>query len=375
MTSIVDGAIGRARMVIAILLCAIIAGTVTYVKLPKEADPDIPIPFVVVTVPLAGVTPEDAERLLVRPIEQEIQSIEGLKTFKSYGSEGAGTLVLEFEIDVDVDQAVLDVKDKVDLAKRFFPQDAREPVIQEFNASQFPVMVVNLYGEAPVRGLNKIAEDLQDKLERNAGILEARIQGQREDVLEIVVDPAKLETYNISYQEIYSVVTANNQLVPAGEIDTGEGSFAVKVPGLIRTAQDALNLPIKRTENAVVTLQDVADKPGIAAAVFGPLAAAAVVRVGGETTKPDAEELEAKAEEAIALAGIQGFAPPASIRADRIFVDGTALRFSDVTEAGLAPLSTDFAAINGTAGALTGSMHVSIPSCLKQLTPSLDLLC
>ncbi|HPF24567.1 MAG TPA: efflux RND transporter permease subunit, partial [Hyphomonas sp.] len=259
MTSIVDGAIGRARMVIAILICAVIAGTATYIGLPKEADPDIPIPYVAITVPLAGVTPEDAERLLVRPIEQEIQSIEGLKTFRGYGSEGAGTLLLEFEIDVDIDQAVLDVKDKVDLAKRFFPQDAREPVIQEFNASQFPVMVVNLYGEAPVRGLNQIAEDLQDKLERDAGILEARIQGQREDVLEIVVDPVKLETYNISYQEIYNVVTANNQLVPAGEIDTGEGSFAVKVPGLIRTAQDALNLPIKRTENAVVTLQDVAE--------------------------------------------------------------------------------------------------------------------
>ncbi len=259
MTSIVDGAIGRARMVLAILICAIIAGTVTYVKLPKEADPDIPIPFVVITVPLAGVTPEDAERLLVRPIEQEIQSIEGLKTFNGYGSEGAGTLLLEFEIDVDVDQAVLDVKDKVDLAKRFFPQDAREPVIQEFNASQFPVMVINLYGEAPVRGLNDIAEKLQDKLERNAGILEARIQGQREDVLEIVIDPAMLETYNISYQEIYNVVSSNNQLVPAGEIDTGDGSFAVKVPGLIRTAQDALNLPIKRTENSVVRLQDVAE--------------------------------------------------------------------------------------------------------------------
>ena len=259
MTKIVDGAIYRARMVLAILICAIVAGAVTYVGLPKEADPDIPIPYVVITVPLSGVTPEDAERLLVRPIEQEVQSIEGLKTFRGYGSEGAGTLLLEFEIDMDIDQAVLDVKDKVDLAKRFFPQDAREPVIEEFNASQFPIMVVNLYGEAPVRGLNKIAEDLQDRLERDAGILEARIQGQREDVLEIVVDPAKLETYNISYQEIYSIVTANNQLVPAGEIDTGDGSFAVKVPGLIRTAQDALDLPIKRTENAVVTLQDVAE--------------------------------------------------------------------------------------------------------------------
>ena len=170
MTRIVDGAIERARMVLAILICAVVAGAATYVGLPKEADPDIPIPYVAITVPLAGVTPEDAERLLVKPIEQEIQSIEGLKTFRGYGSEGAGTLLLEFEIDVDIDQAVLDVKDKVDLAKRFFPQDAREPVIQEFNASQFPIMVVNLYGEAPVRGLNDIAEDLQDRLERDAGL-------------------------------------------------------------------------------------------------------------------------------------------------------------------------------------------------------------
>ncbi len=259
MTRIVEGAIGRARMVLSILICAIIAGTATYVGLPKEADPDIPIPFVGITVPLAGVTPEDAERLLVKPIEQEIQSLEGLKSFIGIGAEGAGQLILEFEIDSDIDQAVLDVKDKVDLAKRFFPDDAREPIITEVNASQFPIMVVNLFGQAPERGLNDIAETLQDLLERNPGVLEATIIGQREDVLEIIVDPVKLETYNLSYQDIYAVVSANNQLVPAGQIDTGEGSFAVKVPGLIRTAQDALNLPVKRSENATVTLSDVAE--------------------------------------------------------------------------------------------------------------------
>ncbi|MBU1289237.1 MAG: efflux RND transporter permease subunit, partial [Alphaproteobacteria bacterium] len=192
MNGLIDGAIGRARMVLAILFCAIIAGTVTYIGLPKEADPDIQIPFVGITVPLAGVTPEDAERLLVKPIEQEIQSLEGLKTFSGYGAEGAGQLVLEFELTTDIDQAILDVKDKVDMAKRYFPADAREPVITEFNAAQFPMMVVNLYGNAPERGLNDIAEDLQDRLERDAGILEARIVGRREDVLEIVVDPLKL---------------------------------------------------------------------------------------------------------------------------------------------------------------------------------------
>ncbi|MFN3911257.1 efflux RND transporter permease subunit [Hyphomonas sp.] len=259
MNGVIDFAIGRARMVIAILICAVLAGTATYVALPKEADPDIPIPIVAITIPLAGVTPEDSERLLVRPVEEEVQSLEGLKTFKSYASEGAATLVLEFEIDVDVDQAVLDVKDKVDMAKRYFPDDAREPIVSEFNAAQFPMLVVNIYGDAPERGLGRIAEDLRERLEADPGILEARVSGKREDLLEIVIDPVKLEAYNISYQEIAAVVNSNNQLIPAGVIDTGQGSFSVKVPGIIRTGADALSLPIKRTENAVVTLGDVAE--------------------------------------------------------------------------------------------------------------------
>ncbi|MFN3608280.1 MAG: efflux RND transporter permease subunit [Hyphomonas sp.] len=259
MTGIVDWAISRTRMILTILVCVLLAGTATYINMPKEADPDIPIPFVAITVPLAGVTPEDAERLLVRPIEQEIQSLEGLKTFDSYGAEGAAQLVLEFEIDADINQAVLDVKDKVDMAKRYFPDDAREPIVTEFNASQFPVLVVNLYGEAPERGMARIAENLKDRLESDGSILEVRVLGKREELLEIVVDPVKLETYNISYQEIMSVVSANNRLVAAGSIETGQGSFAVKVPGVIRTGADALALPVKRTENAVITLGDVAD--------------------------------------------------------------------------------------------------------------------
>ncbi len=259
MTRLIDGAIGRARMAIAILFCAIIAGGWTYANLPKEDDPDIPLPFVAVTVPLAGVTPEDAERLLVRPIEQEIQSLEGLKTFRAFGVEGAAQLILEFEIDADINQAVLDVKDKVDMAKRFFPDDAREPIVMEFNAAQFPVMVVNLYGDAPERGLSRIADTLKDRLEASPGILEVRVLGKREEQLEIVIDPAKLEAYNISYQEIFAAVSANNQLVPAGAIDTGQGSFAVKVPGILRTGADALSLPVKRSADAVITLADVAE--------------------------------------------------------------------------------------------------------------------
>jgi multidrug efflux pump len=208
---------------------------------------------------LQGVTPEDAERLLVRPIEQEIRAIEGLKTFEGIGAEGAGVVVLEFELTTDIDQAVTEVREKVDMAKRFFPEEAREPIVQEVNAAQFPVLVINLYGQAPERGLYTLAERLEQRLERHPAILEANVLGRREDVLEIVVDPVKLQDYNISIQEIFAVVTANNRLVPAGEIDTGNGSFAVKVPGLIANADDALALPIRRSGDAVITLADVAD--------------------------------------------------------------------------------------------------------------------
>ena len=125
MNGLIDGAIGRARMVLAILIVALIAGTSTYINLPKEADPDIPIPFVGVTIPLEGVSPEDAERLLVRPVETELQSIEGVEQIDSFALEGAGQIMIEFDISFDQDQALLDVQEKVDLAQREFPEEAR----------------------------------------------------------------------------------------------------------------------------------------------------------------------------------------------------------------------------------------------------------
>lgn len=257
MNALIDGAIGRARMVLAILFVALIAGTLTYINLPKEADPDVPIPFVGVTIPLEGVSPEDAERLLVRPVETELQSIEGVKQIDSFALEGAGQIIIEFDVSFDQDQAVLDVQEKVDLAKREFPDEAREPVITEINAALFPILAINLYGDAPERGLYQIGRELQEELEGLEGVLEARLQGDREEVLEVVVDPAKLEAYNLSYQEIFAAVANNNRLVPAGRIDMGEGRFPVKVPGLIKTAQDAFDLPVKSEGDSTITLADV----------------------------------------------------------------------------------------------------------------------
>ncbi|MEO1553823.1 MAG: efflux RND transporter permease subunit, partial [Pseudomonadota bacterium] len=198
-----------------------------------------------------------AERLLVRPVESELQGIEGVKQIDSFALEGAGQIIVEFDVSFDQDQAVLDVHEKVDLAQREFPEEAREPIITEINAALFPILAINLYGDAPERALYKIGLDLKDELEGLEGVLEANLNGDREEVLEIEVDPAKLEAYNLSYQEIFAAVANNNRLVPAGRIDMGEGRFPVKVPGLIKTAQDAFDLPVKSAGDASITLSDV----------------------------------------------------------------------------------------------------------------------
>ena len=259
MNALIDGAIDKARMILVILVFTLVAGTATYIGLPKEAEPEIAVPFVAVSVPLDGISPEDAERLIVRPAETQLQTIEGLKQMDGLAAEGIGQVILEFTTSFDPDQALLDVREKVDLAERDFPEDAREPVITEINTSLFPILVINLYGDVPERALYRVARSIQDDLEALSGVPEARVQGERVDALESIVDPGKRESYNLSYEEILATVTANNRLIPAGRIDTGAGRFPVKVPGLIKTAEDAINLPVRQSGDAVVTLSDIAD--------------------------------------------------------------------------------------------------------------------
>jgi multidrug efflux pump len=256
--TLIDAAIARNRPVLLILVLILVAGSVAYLTMPKEADPDVPIPFVYVSMTHEGISPEDAERLLVRPMEKELRAIEGLKELTATAAEGYASVTLEFEAGFDSDQALNDVREKVDMAKVELPADTDEPLVDEFNVALFPVLVVTLAGETPERTLVTLARDLRDKLEGLPGVLEVDIAGDREDLLEVLIDPVRLESYNQSPAEMLEIVTRNNQLVAAGTLDSGQGRFAVKVPGVIETLDDVLTLPLKVSDGKVVTFQDVA---------------------------------------------------------------------------------------------------------------------
>lgn len=259
MTGLVDWAVSQWRLVISTLVLCILVGYSAYVGIPKEADPDIQIPFISISVPYPGISPEDAERLLVKPMEVELRSIEGLKQLTAIAAQNYAGLYLEFDVSFDKDAALQRVREKIDLAQSKMPEGAEEPVITEFNVSTFPVLVVTLSGEVPERTLLSLARQLEDEIETIPSVLSSDVIGNREELLEIVIDPARLDAYNISAIEVFNAVNGNNQIIAAGDWDIGSGRFPIKVEGLIETRQDVLDLPIRSSGDGVVRLRDVAD--------------------------------------------------------------------------------------------------------------------
>ncbi|MDE0942605.1 MAG: efflux RND transporter permease subunit [Alphaproteobacteria bacterium] len=257
MNNIIAAAVHHSRALLSILVLVLIAGLGSYLTIPKESKPDINIPIVYVSMHHDGISPEDAERLLVRPMEQELRTIEGIKEMRSRAETSNASVLLEFDAGFDVDLAMREVRQAIDLVKPDLPDETDEPTAHEVNVGLFPVLVVTLAGDVPERTLLRLARDLQDELEAMPGVLEADIVGDRKEMLEVLVDPVRLETYNISQEELVRAVTRNNQLIAAGSMDTGKGRFAIKVPGLFENAKDVLDLPIKSVGDGVITLADI----------------------------------------------------------------------------------------------------------------------
>lgn len=255
---IVRLAIHNARLTITILLFLMIAGAIAYQSIPKEAEPDVAIPIIYVSLAYDGISPEDSERLLLRPIEQRLNTINGVDEMRSSAFEGGGFVLLEFDPSTDLKTALDQTRNEVDIARPDLPQGAEEPTVNEVNISEFPVLVVTLSGHVPETVLTRAARQLRDRIEEVPGVLEGDLQGAREDLVEVVIDPMKLSSYGLQLDQMIEATGASNRLVAAGAMEGSEGRFAVKVPALIETVEDVANLPIVAGQNSVVRAQDLA---------------------------------------------------------------------------------------------------------------------
>jgi multidrug efflux pump len=205
-----------------------------------------------------GISPEDAERLLLRPVETQLKSVGNVKEMRSTAFEGGGYVLLEFEAGFDSKSALADVRAKVDQAKHDLPKDVDEPQVLEVNLSLYPVLVVALAGDVPERTLLRIARGAKNAIEQAPGVLSAELRGARDEAVEIIVEPTLLKSYGISLDQLGQLAQSFNTLIAAGALEGQTGRFAVKVPSLIEKPQDILNVPVTVSPTAAVTLADIA---------------------------------------------------------------------------------------------------------------------
>ena len=253
-------AIKKSRTSLSVLILITLSGFYALNYLPKATEPDVDFPGAYVGVGFEGVSPEDSERLLAKPLEDALRTVEGVDTIRSTSRTGYTAIMIQFDQDIDMDQALYDVRVKVDEAKRLLPDDAREPTIREFSTADNPILTVSISSEVlPQRVLVNLTQDLLDVIETHPNVLTAELNGVPEDLIEAIVEKNKLESYGISMNQLYQAVANNNRVIPAGSQDTGKGRFSVNVPSVFASLEDIERLPIKVSGNSVVTLKDVAN--------------------------------------------------------------------------------------------------------------------
>ena len=258
MGSIISAAFARPSAIFFMLLIIFGVGLTSFRSIPKEASPDVDIPVAYVSVGYSGISPTDAEKLLVKPLEKKLRSVAGLDKMTSVATEGYASITLEFLADEDIDLVLDDVREAVDEANSDLPPNADEPVIYEISLSLFPILTAAIYGDVPAKTLITAARELKDRIEGIDGVLEVEIGGDREEVVEVLIDAGAMESYGLNPASVIGLVSANNQLVNAGAIDTGAGRFVIKVPGVIETLEDLSNLPIKIGDGTTIHFSDIA---------------------------------------------------------------------------------------------------------------------
>ena len=259
MKGLVDWAIDHARTVLAFIVLSLVAGTLAYVNLPKEGAPDIQVPILFVSVPFPGISAEDSEKLIVKPLENELKGLDNLKKLSGNAAEGYGGVLMEFEFGWDKTGTIANVRDKVNSAVARFPDGADQYSINEVSFDSFPILVVSLSGNLPERELLRVATDLQERVESLPAVLEVGLAGHRSELMEVLIDPLKLEAYNVTANELLSVVRNNNLLIAAGQLKTETGTFSFKIPSSFDSLDDIYGLPIKTNGDRVITMGDLAE--------------------------------------------------------------------------------------------------------------------
>ena len=249
--------VNRSATVFLVAFCILLFGTLTYRSLPREAAPDVKVPVVIAATPYLGVSPADIETLVTNPLENELSGLKKLKKMSSTSAEGASMIIMEFEPDVDIEEAMQRIRDRVSRAKADLPSDIEDTDVSEISFADFPIMIATLAGPFDEEVLKHIAEDLEEKVERIDGVLKADVTGGRTRQIRVQIDPVRLGHYQLSLDDVIGAIRDENVNIPGGNVAVGRASFQLRVPGELTDPYELENVAIKNVGDQPVFIRDV----------------------------------------------------------------------------------------------------------------------
>ena len=235
------------------------AGMMSYISLPRESSPEVQVPVINVVTTYPGAAPADIENLITEPLERELQGVDDLDDMTSVSRESVSVVTLEFVSGTDIDTAMQKVRDRVDQAEADFPVDADDPLLQEINFAEFPILQINLAGPVGPVVLKQLAEDLQDRIEGLRGVLRVDLIGGLDREVQINVDPRALRSYGLALNDVVEAVRDENVSIPGGDLDLGDLSFAVRVPGEVEDPEAVRDFVVSARGGSPVFIRDLAE--------------------------------------------------------------------------------------------------------------------
>jgi len=241
-----------------ILITMIIFGLVSIPKMAVDLYPELNVPVAVVVTSVDGGTPAEVEKLVTKPIEEALGSVEGVDSISSNSVEGASQVIVQFNWGTDIDQATLNMRDKVDQVRGMLPDSAKSPLILKIDPNSQPIIIVALDGEKDLSELKDFADDvIKSRIERVDGVASLGVMGGKERVVDINLDPAKLQTYGITLDQVRMAIAATNLSGAAGSVKQGDTDLNIRIQGEFESAKDFGLTPIS-VPGGNILLKDIA---------------------------------------------------------------------------------------------------------------------
>lgn len=246
------------RVIVLLVLSVLLWGIISFTMLPLESNPEVKIPFGIVTVALPGASPADMEELVIKKIEAKVVNLSGVKQVSSTALNSFASISVEFRAQEDLKDAIRRLRDAVQTAKADLPTEASDPVVSEISFSSSPVWTLVVTGPYDNFTLRKYAEKIQDELKKLEGASDVLISGGDVFEIQILYDPQKLSNYGLSVDLVNSVIKSNNIALPLGTLPVSNFEYTVRTDGKLLSATDLRELPITNFNGQIVHLEDVA---------------------------------------------------------------------------------------------------------------------